>query len=758
MKVIYGKTLTTEEFNLVGNIAVQCGITFDTARLLFYRNIDTIDKVKAFLNPSKQGLINPFKLNGVQEAVNRITLAKERGESVLIFGDYDADGVCATTVLYYCLSEFGINARFTVPEREEGYGLNLDKIEKLNNDKRIDLVITVDCGISDAEKIVELKNKGIEVIVTDHHEPPEKIPETICINPKIVGQSYGYTELCGAGVAYKLGYALIGDAADKYLDFVCLATVADSMDLVGENRDIVTLGLKLFNDKNTLRLPFKYLLGNSNGKQVNSQTIAYNVAPRINAGGRMGDAAAALRLFTETDENKIFDLAAKLSEYNIARQVECDKIYQQAKAKIENTRAYKNNIILVADDNWKPGFVGIVAAKLVEEYSRPVIVFAGYDGYYKGSARSIDGFNVYDAINAVKDVLVAYGGHSQAAGVSVEKDNFEKLNKLINEYVEREGIKLDFEQKIYAEWNVEKPVSIRFAKEMELLEPFGVGNKKPLFTTTVESITSLPLKSGSQHYTFKTPVIEMLDFGGESHVKPLYLPTEKNVVFEINLSSYKGRESLKGYVRTVVTKLSDSKKLNLHIFENQLKSLLNDEITIPQVMDKEQVKVERGTVYVINDTKNLVNYPQLENLPVSVCYPSGSTPEIVFAPLTDNIVAEKLVYLDKPMQPLNFKGETKLCENLCGYKVIDKLSTDRSDFARIFTKLAALSGNLYKDSVNFASYNVKDEDIYQTIFVLETFLELQIFKLVGGKFVYDPKVKNALTNSKVYSKIYILKG
>ena len=757
MKIIYGKTLTAEEFNLVGNIASQCSITFDTARLLFYRNIDTVSKAKAFLTPGKHGLIDPFKLKGVQDAVDRIALAKERGENVLIFGDYDADGVCATTVLYYCLSEFGITARFTVPEREEGYGLNLDKIEKLNGDKSIDLIITVDCGISDAEKIAALKNKGIDVIVTDHHEPPEVLPETICINPKIAGQSYGFTELCGAGVSYKLGYALIGEAADKYLDFVCLATVADSMDLVGENRDIVTLGLKLFNDKNTLRLPFKHLLG-VNGKQVNSQTIAYNVAPRINAGGRMGDAAAALKLFTETDENKIFDLAAKLSEYNIARQVECDKIYQQAKAKIESTRAYKNNIILVADDNWKPGFVGIVAAKLVEDYSRPVIVFAGYDGYYKGSARSVDGFNVYDAINAVKDVLVAYGGHSQAAGVSVHKENFERLDKLINEYVESVGVKLDFEQKIYAEWNVEKPVSMRFAKEMELLEPFGVGNKKPLFTTTVKSITSLPLKSGSQHYTFKTPVIEMLDFGGENHVKPLYLPNEKSVVFEINLSSFKGRESLKGYVRTVVNKLSDSKELRLHIFQNQLKGLLTDEYAVPQAIDENQVKVERGTVYVLSDAKNLERYPQLKNLPVSVCYPSGRTPEVVYAPLTENIIAEKLVYLDKPMQPVNFKGETKVCENLCGYNIVERLSTDRSDFARIFTKLTALSGKLYKDSVSFASFNVKDEDIYQTIFVLETFLELQIFKLVGGKFVYDQKVKNALTNSKVYSKIYILKG
>ena len=227
MKIVYGKNLTEEEISVVSNIALECGVLFDTARLLFYRNVDTVEKAKVFLNSNKNRLHNPYLLDGVREAVDRLILAKEKGQNVLIFGDYDADGVCATAVLYNALKDFGIIAKKTIPEREDNYGLNLNIVNKFNDEERIDLLITVDCGISDSDKIEEIKKLGIDVIVTDHHEPPEELPDCIKINPKINGQAYPFKELCGAGVAYKLSYALIGEKANKNLDFVALATIAD---------------------------------------------------------------------------------------------------------------------------------------------------------------------------------------------------------------------------------------------------------------------------------------------------------------------------------------------------------------------------------------------------------------------------------------------------------------------------------------------------------------------------------------------------
>jgi len=671
MKIVYGKTLTAEETRVVNNIASECGILFDTARLLFCRNIDTVQKAKAFLNPGKHAFNDPFLLGGMADAVNRIKKAKDLGESVLIFGDYDADGVCATTVLYYTLKDFGITARKFVPEREDNYGLNLNTISEFNKEQKIDLLISVDCGISDGEKIKELERLGIDVIVTDHHEPPEVLPECIKINPKIPGQRYPFKELCGAGVAYKLGYALVGEKANEYLDFVALATVPDSMDLVEENRDIVVEGLKLFNDKNRLKLPFKNIIGDAN-KQITAQTLAYTIAPRINAGGRMGDAATALKLFTCEDAVESFDLAVKLENYNTMRQAECDKIYREARQKIIDQKADNDSIILVADEGWKTGFIGIVAAKLVEEFARPVIVFAGCDGYFKGSARSVEGFNVYDAICSVKDLLLTYGGHSQAAGVSVSIENFEKLKSELNLYAGQLKNTMDTEQKIYAEWEILEPISLRFAKELDLLEPCGVSNRKPLFITSVSGVDSNPLKVGSPHYAFKTSVFEMLDFNGERNVALLSFPIEKKVVFEVNLSTYKNKESLKGYVKGVYTEYEESEQNQPYYLYNDLEIIASGKA--------------RGSIHHL-----------------------------------------------------------------------DELSVDREDFKRVFSALKNLSGKYFKNAVQFAKKYLGNENVYQSIFVIKVFIELGIFSIVNNKFVFNENEKNALTNSKLYSKIYSLK-
>jgi len=671
MKIVYGKLPSESESLVISTISAECGILYDTARLLFCRGIDTVQKAKSFLNAGKNGFNNPYLFDGMKEAVERITRAKDFKENVFIFGDYDADGVCATAVLYNVLRDFGINARKFVPEREDNYGLNLDTVSNFNQIEKIDLLITVDCGISDGDKIEELKKWGIDVIVTDHHEPPQNLPNCIKINPKISGQKYPFASLCGAGVAYKLGYALVGKKADTYLDFVALATVADSMDLVEENRDIVVEGLKLFNNKKTLRSCFKYLIGDLN-KQVTAQTLAYNVAPRVNAGGRMGDAETALKLFTEEDENKIFDLATRLGAYNVARQAECDKIYREAKAKIENNCLQKDQIILVADEGWRTGFIGIVAAKLVEDYAKPVVVFAGCDGYYKGSARSVEGFNIYDAINSVQDLLITFGGHSQAAGVSVSKDNFNALKTALNDYVLQSKININGEQKVYVEWEIDGAFSIRFAKEIELLEPCGVGNRRPLFSCRENAIESMPLKIGSPHYSFTTKTIEILDFNGEKNVYALSQNVQKSIIFEVNLSSYKNRESLKGYLKNVVAHFDDN------------------EDYLPYKLDVEMLKYLDGK-------------------------------EVDFKPF------------------------------------YDKISIDREDFKRVYAILISLNGKYFNNAVDFCKKYIPFENTLQSTFVVRVFLELGIFSVDGKRFLFNEKVKNALTNSQLYSKIYSLK-
>ena len=757
MKIVYGKNLSTAEKEIVGNIASECGILFDTARLMFYRGIDDVSKAKRFLNAGKSGFFDPYLLSDMKEAVQRIYTAKNRGERVLVFGDYDADGICATTVLYNCLKELGVSdLRVYVPEREEGYGLNVDTVLRLHSQLPIDLLITVDCGISDCDKIEELKKLGIDIVVTDHHEPPEVLPNCIKINPKLSGQDYPFDGLCGAGVAYKLGNALIGEKADKYLDFVAVATVADSMDLISENRDIVVEGLKIINDPRLQNMPLKYLLGDN--KNATAQTLAYMVAPRINAGGRMGDAKTALDLFISTDINKAYDLSVKLNEYNIARQVRCDEIYNQAKDKIKKYSLEKRDVILVKDSAWQAGFVGIVAAKLVEDYARPVIVFAGQDGHLKGSARSIDQVNIHEAITASKDLLLGFGGHSQAAGVSVSEENFILLDKSLNAYVKNEYGKIDKDLKVFAEWNIEGAVSDRFVKEIDLLEPFGVGNRRPIFSTEVEETFALPLRQGSPHYSFKSDVMEMLDFNGQKDVYPLSLPVKKKVLFEINASTYKNKVSIKGYVRGVYPEYGDFSSLKTHILHNELQRLKEDGIGLDSLKKVSLKKDGVSTIYAVSNPENIQKYPELNNLKRYLFRPDAKTFSdcIVVSPKEIPDGYGRVVYLDKPLQPIKTDKESYILNDLNGYN-LSGLSVDRSDFARIFNTLKSLDGKNFTDSVWFARRykGLEREDNF--LFVIEVFFELNIFCVKNGVFKYNEMVKNALTNSKLYSKIILLK-
>ena len=549
MIVKYGKTLSAEEVSVANEISETCGVSFDVARLLLYRNINTVKAAERFLSPSKKWFYDPFSMSGMREAVERLFSARIKDETVLVFGDYDADGICAATVLSGCLKEFGLNVVSVVPERENGYGLNLEIIDAVREERKIDLIVTVDCGISDREKVEEIKKRSIDVIVTDHHEPPEILPLCVCINPKIEGQEYPFNGLCGAGVAYKLGYALIGEKADEFLDLVATATVADSMDLIDENRDIVSEGLKLMNGAKK-RTALKYLLGDS-GKEVTSQSLAYIVAPRINAGGRQGDASCALKLFGETEPKKIYDLAVKLNEYNIARQNDCEAVYEAANAIIREERLYKDDVILVKGESWHSGVLGIVAAKLCENYGKPVVVFAKFKDFYKGSGRSVEGINIFEALSQVKGYLKEFGGHSQAVGLSIQPENFSEFKEALNGYF-RDNVKgASGEKEIFVDFNADCRIPVEFAKEIEKLAPFGVGNRRPLFSTEVIAVDPKPIKFGSPHYSFETVACEMMDFNGESDVELLAYQIPKTLIFELNYSVFRGKESLKGYLRNV---------------------------------------------------------------------------------------------------------------------------------------------------------------------------------------------------------------
>ena len=752
MQIVYGKALEREDIIKINEISSQCGILFDTARLLFYKNINSKEKVERFLNSSLKNLHSPFLFNDMQKVVSRICEAKKFNQNVLIFGDYDADGVCATSLLYQALKEYGIIANFLVPEREEGYGLNLDKILEINENQGVDLVITVDCGISEYNNVESLKEYGIDVIVSDHHEAPEILPKCLIVNPKCPNEQYPFNGLCGTGVAYKIANALLGENANKYLDLVAVATVADSMELLGENRDIIKEGLKLFKP-NKIRPCFKYLVGESD-KEVSANTLAYQIAPRVNAGGRMGDASTALKLFTTESEQEIFDISVKLNTYNMQRQEESQRVYEMAKDIIRQGKISANPIICVYGEGWNHGVIGIVAAKLVEDYNRPVIVFAEHEGNLKGSARSIDDVNIFNLISLCQDKLLGFGGHSQAAGVSVSKENYDEFYSMIISKMKEIYSDVKFEKTIYCDWNINEPISLDFAREITLLEPFGMGNKKPLFTTSCNQLISRPLKEKSPHYTFDTSCITMLDFNGEGNVETLGLEVDKTIVFEINYSIFHGRESAKGFVKKVIPDYADYSNLELEIFANEILKLKGECSNVKCIdFDKALIKKGFGTIYTASSFEVIKNYENADRLTPSLFNPSHFTGEnqIVVSLREVPEQYDKIVYLDNPLEFLPNDNLESFCVK--DLEMDYNLLTDRNEFAKVYSLLSNCIGVTFNNAVDFYKNNQFNIDAKTFIFATEVFFELGFFSIHNGLLIRNSSQKNELTNSKIYSKI-----
>ena len=617
---------SNEQLNIISSLASELNLSQNLIKILFSRGIDTFEKISNYLNPGKHNFINPFLLSGMKEAVERITLARDMGETIVVFGDYDADGICASALLTNALKDFGIAMVYTViPERSNGYGLTHSLVEEMLEKCEPDLVITVDCGVSCKDEVAFIEDVGVDVIVTDHHELPDELPDCTLINCKLKDQEYPFDCLCGAGVAYKLASALIGDNADRYLDLVTIATIADSMTLLGENRDIVFEGLKLI--KKNRNPAISKLIEVSNLREITSTGLAFTVAPRINAAGRMGNANCALELLLESDYAKISDYCLKLNEYNVERQSECDKLLKSAKAKIEK-EGLGERVIVLADDSWNGGLVGIVAAKLVEEYGRPVVLFTKTDEFYHGSARSIDSINIFQAVNSCKHLLVDFGGHAQAAGITISGENLGEFTRTLSYYIENNYDDEVFIPRIEVEDVINEPFTIAFAKELQLLEPFGTGNRKPIFALNATNINASPLKNDSPHIGFRTEFIDLLYFNGVKHLDILNSPAQKSIIFEPNVSVFNGKQSLKGYVKNFEYKVVNNERLKLDCFKRSLLSIFNsvdscesyDNDVIVKLIEK--YKNDKSTVFAVSDIENLRRY-NLGKMKCSLYYPQG---------------------------------------------------------------------------------------------------------------------------------------
>ena len=432
--------------NKVLEIREKYNISELLATILVSRNIIEDKKIKVFLNPTRNDFYNPFLMPDMEIAVNRIIRAINNNEKIVIYGDYDVDGITSISVLKQFLEDRGMKVGYHIPNRlDEGYGLNKTAIEEIYKEG-YKLMVTVDCGISGIEEVEYANSLGIETIITDHHEPLDELPSAIAIiDAKIKTNKYPFNQLAGVGVVFKLIQA-IGIKLElsekeylKYLDLVCIGTISDIVPLVDENRVIAKLGLMLV--EKTKNQGLKTLLDSIGYGKINSMTVSFGIAPRINACGRMGHADEALKLFLTKDKNEAIELTHKLNEYNKTRQDIEKKIFEEALYKIENEDVNNKSALIIGGDNWHHGVIGIVSSKITEMFFKPSILICFEEQNGKGSGRSIPGFDLHKALCETSKYLTKYGGHAMAVGLSLEKNRFEEFKKAFEEYADKSNIR-----------------------------------------------------------------------------------------------------------------------------------------------------------------------------------------------------------------------------------------------------------------------------------------------------------------------------
>lgn len=527
-------------------------ITNLLASILVNRGIIDGEKINVFLNPTRKDFYNPFLMPDMEIAVKRIVKAIENKEKIMIYGDYDADGITSITVLKKYLNEIGLKTGEYIPNRlNEGYGLNKDAISKIYNDG-YRLMITVDCGISGLEEVEYANSLGMEIIITDHHEPAEKLPEAIAvIDAKRKDNKYPFNQLAGVGVVFKLIQAISTELKLeekeylKYLDLVCIGTISDIVPLVDENRVIAKLGLKLI--EKTKNIGLKTLLNIADLKKIDSNAISFGVAPRINACGRMGFQEEALQLFLTEDSGEATKIAKRLVQFNQERQAKEKQIFEEVIEKIEKDDKDKKCIVL-AEENWHHGVIGIVASKITEIYYKPSILICLEGDKGKGSGRSVPGFDLYTALTKCSDYIEKFGGHSMAIGITIKKENFEKLKEAIEKYAQESNIS-DIMPIINIDKEINlKNINIEEVKSLELLEPFGEGNKMPLFLLRNLKIDSIRALSGGKHLklTLKQDnnIVDGIGFNMGDLSKEYLLGDKVDVVGTIEINSFGNKENI----------------------------------------------------------------------------------------------------------------------------------------------------------------------------------------------------------------------
>ncbi|SJZ36949.1 single-stranded-DNA-specific exonuclease [Pilibacter termitis] len=453
------------------------------AQILFDRGIKTAEELEKFLHPTIESLHDPFLMYDMERAVARIMLAIERDEKILIYGDYDADGITSTTVMKEAIETLGAEPEYFLPNRfTDGYGPNLEVYKYYIQSQEISLIITVDNGVAGHEALKFAKEAGVDVIVTDHHELPDELPEAFAIvHPKHPEGNYPFQELAGVGVAFKVATALLGEIPMESLDLVAIGTIADLVRLTDENRTLVQLGLQMIKTAQRIGLDELLKVAGVEREKISETSIGFQIGPRLNALGRLGEASPGVELMSTFDEEEAQQLAEEIDAVNQERKKIVEDITNEVMAMVNENP--QSSAYVFAKENWHEGVLGIVAGKVMNETGKPAVILTiKEDGITKGSARSIEAINIYELLNENRELFTAFGGHHAAAGMSLPKENVAKLSEVLNTSIEKSEIDLTQGQTLFIdEVLTPKEVTVEFIEQMNALAPFGTEFPEPYF-------------------------------------------------------------------------------------------------------------------------------------------------------------------------------------------------------------------------------------------------------------------------------------
>ena len=728
--VIKNQTLDNSDENLK-----EFNLNKITCKILSNRGFKNIIQLRKFLSPQLHQLYDPFLLLDMEDAIYMIKKTIDSKGKIIIYGDYDADGITSTSILYLCLKSIGANVDFYIPNRvDEGYGLSTEAIKSII-ENNVSLIITVDCGISSVEEVQYCKNAGVNIIITDHHECKEVIPDTIVINPKRYDSNYPFKDLAGVGVAFKLiqGLSTIYNNIDiiNYLELTAIGTIADIVSIMDENRIIVKYGLKQL--KNSSNPGIKALLENINiiSDDINAGQVSFIIAPKINAIGRIADAKIGVELFTSDNEEVAIKLAIRLNHENKKRQEIEENILSQAEIYInDKIDIDKDYVFVLCSEDWHIGVIGIVASRLVEKYYKPVVILNREGNIYRGSARSIPGFNIFKSFCQCSDLLIKFGGHEQAAGLSITCDNIKLFKDRINNIARGVFLEKTLSSSISIDCEINsEDISLKLIDEIAVLEPFGIGNPSPVFNfncVNIEGIKTVGIQN--KHLKLKVSrgceTFDAIAFHLGYNINCYSKNNTIDVLCGLGKNVWNGQEN----VQLMVKDIKPSKFMDFE--DDYYKSLKNmievikehsdDNFSYFNKFDFTDMSLEQVLDNTFNNKSTLILLSNISNLKRAIHYNSNNKivlgnyafgennntmilvnpdlPNINFNGISDVYIIDSLIDC-KYINDYHMKNHNSINWHICRFKVIEDISfintifPDRSILEKLFIYLKKLSIN-----------------------------------------------------------------